>query len=63
MKQKAPFDIPEINIKKGQMVHIVSAHIDTSRDFRMEVISPGVDKSAWFVYDNKIEAMEEGWEV
>lgn len=63
MKQKAPFDIPEIQVKKGQLVHIVSAYTDASRDFRMEIINPGLSKSVWFIYDNKFEAIEEGWEV
>lgn len=63
MKQKAPFDIPEIKVKAGQIVAIVSAYTDASRDFRMEVLNPGISHTAWFMYDNKVEAQEEGWEV
>lgn len=63
MKQKAPFDIPELDIKEGQLVFIPSAYVDAALDFRLEVMNPKMSKSVWFMYDNKFEALEEGWEV
>ena len=61
--QISPMEIKAIGVKKNDIVSIEDFYRESSGDFKLLVKSIKNKKSAWFTYDDKQEAQEEGWKV
>lgn len=61
--EKAPWDISEIGVKKGEPIVVSDDYQDTAGDFRIKVCNGDKSRSTWLIFGSRKEAIADGWRV
>ena len=61
--EKAPWDISEIGVKKGEPIVVSDDYQDTAGDFRIKVSNADKSRSTWLIFGSRKEAIADGWKV